>query len=391
MRAYYLLSLLFAASLLNAQGIEFFKGSWEEALEAAKQEDKPIFIDAYASWCGPCKQMSANVFPLQEVGEVFNGNFISLKLDMEKPEAATFKANHPVKAYPTLFFLDAKGETIHTVVGGQNPKGLVDHARKALSKADPIADYEKRYLAGDRDPDLVFRYVRALVRQGKPHLKVSNEQLRAQESDLNAPGNIRLMMLAATEADSRVFDLLLKHRQLAEELVSPRAFQQQVELAFNNTKAKALELNNPGLLKEMAKKYKSIDPKKANDFLLSGQLDFAAKGSDPKAYAKAAAAYHKKVAAGKEAPLLALFEQMSSSRFVSDPKVRSLTANVGQEAAQSSENYQTYYKLAKWLHEQGDQAAALKAAQKSKSLIPAKEPNVHNLLDHLIQSIEGRK
>lgn len=385
----YVLILLFSAFTLQAQGIEFFEGSWEEALVVAQQEDKPIFVDAYASWCGPCKQMSAKVFPLPEVGEVFNGNFINLKLDMEKPEAASFRANHPVRAYPTLFFLDANGETIHTVVGGQRPAGLIDNARLALGKSDPLERYEKRYLAGDRDPDFVFRYVRALVRQGQPHLKIANDQLREQEEQLDAPGNLRLMMLAATEADSRVFDLLLQHRSLAEELVSPAAFQKQIAQAFQNTKDKAVEFNNPKLLKDAAKKYQSFDAQKAKELLLSGQLALAAKGKDPKAFYKAANNYYKKIAAGQEQSLSTLFEQISSSSFTKDAKVLALGKKVGTEVAEQQQNYQAYYKLAKWLQQHGDKSAALEAAQEAKGLIPQKDANVHRLLDQLIKQIEG--
>ena len=36
------------------QGIEFFKGDYNAALEKAKQEGKMLFVDFYVVWCGPC-------------------------------------------------------------------------------------------------------------------------------------------------------------------------------------------------------------------------------------------------------------------------------------------------------------------------------------------------
>lgn len=35
----------------------------------AKTEDKLLFVDAFAKWCGPCKSMAKNVFTQQKVGD----------------------------------------------------------------------------------------------------------------------------------------------------------------------------------------------------------------------------------------------------------------------------------------------------------------------------------
>ena len=37
----------------NEQGIQFIEANWSKALQEAKKQHKLIFIDAYASWCGP--------------------------------------------------------------------------------------------------------------------------------------------------------------------------------------------------------------------------------------------------------------------------------------------------------------------------------------------------
>ena len=83
-------------------GIEFFKGTWQEALEEAQKQDKIIFVDAYAVWCGPCKRMSKEVFPHAEVGAFYNKHFINLKLDMERGEGLKFRQQYPVSAFPLI-------------------------------------------------------------------------------------------------------------------------------------------------------------------------------------------------------------------------------------------------------------------------------------------------
>ena len=72
MNSKYFLVLLILCSTLNiakAEGIEFFEGTFKEALDKAKLEGKIVFVDAYTTWCGPCKRMSKNVFPKKEVGD----------------------------------------------------------------------------------------------------------------------------------------------------------------------------------------------------------------------------------------------------------------------------------------------------------------------------------
>ena len=69
-RKYFLFIPLFLIPLfLQAQGINFFEGSFQEVKAEAKKQNKIIFIDCYTSWCGPCKWMAKNVFTDKKVGD----------------------------------------------------------------------------------------------------------------------------------------------------------------------------------------------------------------------------------------------------------------------------------------------------------------------------------
>ncbi|HRO73910.1 MAG TPA: thioredoxin domain-containing protein, partial [Saprospiraceae bacterium] len=164
---------------VQAQGIEFFHGTWKEAMEKAKSEDKLLFVDAFAKWCGPCKSMAKNVFTQQKVGDYFNANFINLKLDMEEADGVTFGHKYPVSAYPTLFFIDGDGKIVRRVVGGQQADGLISEGVTANKMMDRTSKYEQKYAEGNRDFDLVYNYVKALNASGKPSLKISNDYLNS--------------------------------------------------------------------------------------------------------------------------------------------------------------------------------------------------------------------
>src|SRR5690606_35024884 len=105
MKFLFVLFLIFSQLSVQAEGIEFFSGTFEQAKTAAQEQGKIIFVDAYAVWCGPCKRMASSVFPDASVGEIYNMHFISMKIDMERGEGLTFREKYPVTAFPTLFYL----------------------------------------------------------------------------------------------------------------------------------------------------------------------------------------------------------------------------------------------------------------------------------------------
>jgi len=106
-------------------GIKFSEGSWAAILKKAKAEKKIVFLDAYTTWCGPCKLLQKNVFTKPEVGALFNQKFINVKIDMESGEGPKLAKKYPLEGYPTLFFINPDGEIVKQVIGYQNPETLL--------------------------------------------------------------------------------------------------------------------------------------------------------------------------------------------------------------------------------------------------------------------------
>lgn len=116
-------------------GIKFFQGSWEEALKKAEQEDKLIFLDAYAAWCGPCKRMEQNTFSHPKVGNYFNEKFINFKMDMERdPNGVRLSRKFSLTSYPSLYFVDKTEELIHYDKGYKDFIDLLAAGKMAVRK-----------------------------------------------------------------------------------------------------------------------------------------------------------------------------------------------------------------------------------------------------------------
>jgi len=174
-------ALLFSLSGFS-QGIEFEHGTWKEVLQKAQQSNKPIFIDVYTSWCGPCKKMSKDIFPLTEVGKVYNANFICYQIDAEKGDGIEIAKKYEVKAYPTYLFLKNDGTLFSRSVGSMEVEKFIAISKTALTEMnDPksIAMWEKEYVEKKNDPAFLLDYMNKRSKLGKSNNQLFDEYLKS--------------------------------------------------------------------------------------------------------------------------------------------------------------------------------------------------------------------
>ena len=118
----------------NKEGVNFESLTMQQLMDRSARENKPIFIDVYATWCGPCKYMANNVFTQKKVGDYFNSAFVNAKFDAEKGEGIEVARKYGVKAYPTFLILDSKGNEIARIVGGANADDFLKMVQDKMKK-----------------------------------------------------------------------------------------------------------------------------------------------------------------------------------------------------------------------------------------------------------------
>jgi len=146
-------------------GIVFFEGTWAEALEKAKTENKGIFLAAYASWCGPCKRMANEIFPLLSVGSYYNDRFINVKMDMEKGEGPQLAEMYEVEMYPTYIFLDKGGKLTHRSLGQMSETDFIIAGQTAETGLGYYTLRDK-YRSGKADPIMLYHYAMRIEEAG---------------------------------------------------------------------------------------------------------------------------------------------------------------------------------------------------------------------------------
>ncbi len=322
MRKVLILLLFIITHAGNAQGIEFFKGTWEEAMAKAAKEDKLLFVDCFAKWCGPCKRMAKYTFTDKKVGDFFNNNFINLKLDMEEPDGVSFGHKYPVSAYPTLMFLDGDGKLVKKIKGAQQPDQLIAAAKAAIKANDQSGKYAALYEEGKRDFSTVYKYVKALNAAGKPSLKIANEYLDSNP-DIDQSQRALFLYEATTEADSKIFDMMLENKELILDQIAEEEFKDKVVDACNATIIKSIEYDADFLLEEAMSKCKKALGKDAELENLKFEVDYYAQMGDDKEYYKRIEKIEKKYAK-KEISLYSYLLNKLENRYKKEEKAMDL-------------------------------------------------------------------
>lgn len=214
-----LLCSAFSLSLIGQAGIQFEDSDWETVLAKAKAENKLVFLDAYATWCGPCKMMDKEVFSQAEVGDYYNAKFVNAKIDMEKGEGLALAEKFQIQAYPSLLFVGSDGEMVHQAIGFRDSEGFLALGKEALQPEMQLGTMAKRFSEGERDPAFLEAYAEAAIGAGAPEGPEAAAAYLETQSDWTE--SMDLVFQAAQTAEGPLFDFIIEHREAYEERYNP--------------------------------------------------------------------------------------------------------------------------------------------------------------------------
>jgi len=236
-RIIYFICFMLVAALGKAQGINFEKGlTWEQVKEKAKKENKYIFVDCYATWCGPCKEMDDAVYPKEEVGSFINPHFISVKLQIDSTvrddesvrkmyaTAKAFKSDYTITVLPSFLYFSPEGVPVHKSIGGKSIQDFIAAGKEALDPNKQFYTLLKKYDSKTLDPRAypgLATQASALGERAKAFEiasnykkdyldKLSDEQLNTKENITFFANNLNIIT-----SQDRIFKLSLNHLKVA--------------------------------------------------------------------------------------------------------------------------------------------------------------------------------
>lgn len=172
MKNYYKFALLLVIALFmgfkaaSADEIAFEKGSFNEVLQKAKEQNKIVMIDFVTDWCIWCKHLDMRVYNNKEVVEYANAHQINWKTDAEK-EGKDLAKKYAVSGYPTLVFIDADGNEIDKIVGFYPAPDFLANIKKINDRKSTLAYLQETYSTDKTNLKANLDLANKLIETGK--------------------------------------------------------------------------------------------------------------------------------------------------------------------------------------------------------------------------------
>ena len=341
------------------EGITFIHEKFAAALQQAKSSNKLLFIDAYTTWCGPCKLMSKNVFPEKAVADFYNKQFVNLKLDMEKGEGPNVALRFGIAAYPTLLFLDGDGKLIHKALGFQDVKEFIEVGKTALDGDKTLSSWTNKYEKGNREPVFLKEYAQKLTEAyDNLQFTIADEYLKTQ-TDWLSPDNIEFIYRYTEGVESKLFPFLIKNKKAFETKYEAGEIEMKIQGMVTDRLFNEKNLPTLGLADTIIQ---MVYPTKAKRMAKNYRLNYYRMKGDRAQYAQAAVDYFKKYKDSAEelSDVANTFHEQ-----IGDKKLLKKAVKWAKKAVVLDNSYLNNLTLAQLYVDIDDKKKALKTAQEA--------------------------
>ncbi|SHF02164.1 thioredoxin family protein [Chryseobacterium takakiae] len=361
-------SALFIGALAFAQGIKFEDTNFSTILAKAKKENKLVFIDAYASWCGPCKLMVKNVFPQKAVGDYYNSHFVNAKIDMEKGEGIELAKKYNVKAFPTYLFVDGNGEVVHRTLGYVEENDFIQFAKDAGDPNKRLTALKQKFENGEKDPEFLKNLAGLTMYNDAEFAARVLDRYFSEKPEFDRD-DVQMLLSATQSTESPLYKTFVaKKAEITKILPAERyeAFDKNIKVNTAIRKAYNADTKKWNDNSFMAEAQKFLTKDEAERILKRAKASRALKDKDIDTYEKTTIELYKDPSASSSEELNSIawnfFENVTNKASLAK------AVTWAQESVKKSENYANTDTLANLYNKIGDKKNARLWAEKSIEL-----------------------
>ena len=361
---------LFSACFFAQDGIKVENDTFQNILNKAKKENKLVFMDAYASWCAPCKLLERNVFPVKEVGDYYNANFINSRFDMEKGEGRDIARKYGINSFPSLLFLNGNGEVVFKGLGYMEVSDFISMGKDVLDPENKLEKRIEKFHAGENNPEFLMKLMKDTSQNDFIFAqKVSERYFKVIEKNELTKDDAGILLYFTKSTDDENFKIFEKRKPELLKIIPENVlndFEKQLRLTTIIQKSidyTNVKIDNNYLVTEATKIVGDKDAK-----ILSSKLrmDFYFNNKDFSEYEKAAVEYY-------EVPADFSAEELNKISwdfflYVSNPSSLQKAVDWSLEAIKKQEDNINTDTLARIYYKLNDKKNAKKWAERSIEL-----------------------
>lgn len=249
------LLLLLSPAMLLSQ-VKFIEVSTLQEMEAAQKQASDqmllMFVDVYATWCGPCKMMDQQVYTDPAVADYMNDRFVNVRLDGECEYGMQYVSEQKLEGYPTMYIFSDDGDRVSKIVGFTPAEELLASLTSSSEGYQKVKKFRAMNAQGTLEPESFADYIEVVRGMGNLEEadKLAGEYMERVMDPKLSDNDIRVVAFHM-DLDDAWWSTFASDRDRLVRILG-NDFLPAMEKIYNNTLVKAVEEDRIDLISKMA-------------------------------------------------------------------------------------------------------------------------------------------
>jgi len=220
---------------------------WATLKAKARQENKYIFLDCYATWCGPCKSMEQWVFPVDSISRLLNSRFLTARVQIDSTskdsgmvkswyrDARSLSQEYQVAVFPTFLFFTPEGKLIHRGIGYNSPSQFYSLILNALDSDKQYYTLKENFQNGIRDythmaylANMARLFQDTTTAEAVTKTYINDYLLRLNEDQFYNRENLKILATSIRSSHDKGFRIIYDHQEKVDSILGVRKFSQHL-------------------------------------------------------------------------------------------------------------------------------------------------------------------